>query len=178
MNSPTATLGKPDAPVTGLSRPLRRIIRELRLLRLKVTVRIVYGGQVKVGKDVAIGSRSLVMSRREFVLGDRVRIGPGFTCHVDMLIGSDTLISGSVAIVGKDHPIDTEADVFAAPRNLACRVILDGDNLIGFGAIIVGPCRIGRGAIVGAGSVVCGDLEPETVYAGVPARPLRLRQRG
>jgi acetyltransferase-like isoleucine patch superfamily enzyme len=141
-------------------------------------VRLLYGGRATFGRDVAIGARALVMSRHEFALGDRVRIGPDFTCHVNLHVGPGTLISGRVALVGDDHAIDAREDVFAVPRSGECAVVMEGDNLIGFGAIIVGACRIGRGAVVGAGSVVTGDLEPDTVYAGVPARALRARRRG
>jgi len=45
---------------------------------------------------------------------------------------------------------------------------------IGSGAILLGPCRIGAHAVVAAGAVVTGDVAPETVVAGVPARVLRV----
>ena len=49
-----------------------------------------------------------------------------------------------------------------------------GDNVtISAGAIVIGAVTIGDGAKVGAGSVVTKDVEPNTVVAGVPARPLR-----
>lgn len=168
---------QPDSPVNKLLQPIRWIVRQGRILWLKFKVRALYGGVVKVGRDVAVGARALVMSRREFVLCDRVGIGPDFNCLVNLRVGPGSLISGSVAIVGNDHPIDSMEDVFGAPRAGECLVVLEGDNLIGFGSILVGPCRVGRGAVVGAGSVVSSDLLPETVYAGVPARALRLRRR-
>jgi acetyltransferase-like isoleucine patch superfamily enzyme len=144
---------------------------------LRVGVRMLYGGRVQVGRDAAIGAGAKVMSRVEFTLGDRVRIGPDFVCHLNLQVGDGTLISGRVSIVGDDHAIDSAADVFAAPRAGEQCVVMEGDNLIGFGVIIVGPRRIRRGAVVGAGSVVTCDLEPDSVYAGVPARLIRQRDR-
>ena len=47
---------------------------------------------------------------------------------------------------------------------------------VGSGAILLGPCRIGAHAVVAAGAVVTGDVAPETVVAGVPARPARSLQ--
>ncbi|CAA9530721.1 MAG: hypothetical protein AVDCRST_MAG67-4133 [uncultured Solirubrobacteraceae bacterium] len=44
---------------------------------------------------------------------------------------------------------------------------------VGSGAILLGPCRIGAHAVVAAGAVVTADVAPETVVAGVPARPVR-----
>jgi acetyltransferase-like isoleucine patch superfamily enzyme len=138
---------------------------------------LIYGGRVVLGRDVAVGAQARVMSRQEFVLGDRVMIGSDFTCHVNLHVGSDSLISSRVAFVGNDHPIDVTQDIFAAGRGRESLVVMEGDNLIGFGAIIVGPRTIGRGAVVGAGSVVTSDLATNTIYAGVPARALRLRRR-
>jgi acetyltransferase-like isoleucine patch superfamily enzyme len=46
---------------------------------------------------------------------------------------------------------------------------------IGVNAIILPGVTVGKGAIVGAGAVVTGDVEPFSVVAGVPARFLRRR---
>ena len=40
-------------------------------------------------------------------------------------------------------------------------------------ATIIGPCRIGRHAVVAAGAVVTGDVPEYAVVAGVPARVIR-----
>jgi acetyltransferase-like isoleucine patch superfamily enzyme len=44
---------------------------------------------------------------------------------------------------------------------------------IGSGAIVVPPCEIGEEAVVGAGSLVRGDVPARTVVAGTPAVPIR-----
>ncbi|MEP6789798.1 MAG: DapH/DapD/GlmU-related protein [Ramlibacter sp.] len=41
---------------------------------------------------------------------------------------------------------------------------------LGSNATVLGPCRIGRNAVVAAGAVVTGDVEADSIYAGVPAR--------
>ena len=50
----------------------------------------------------------------------------------------------------------------------------DGVNL-GFGVIVVDGVTIGKGAAVGAGSVVVQDIPPGAIAMGVPARVLRMR---
>jgi len=46
---------------------------------------------------------------------------------------------------------------------------------IGVNAVVLPGVTIGRGAIVGAGSVVTADVEPFSIVAGVPARLVRRR---
>jgi acetyltransferase-like isoleucine patch superfamily enzyme len=46
---------------------------------------------------------------------------------------------------------------------------------IGVNAVILPGVTVGKGAIVGAGAVVTGDVEPFSIVAGVPARLVRRR---
>lgn len=104
-------------------------------------------------------------------------IGSGLTSHVHLEIGSDVMVSSGVSFVSDDHPFDeTAATICDFPPNPVQTVVLEGDNLIGFGATLIGPLVVGRGAIVGAGAVVTGDVPPDVVCAGVPARVIRRRR--
>jgi acetyltransferase-like isoleucine patch superfamily enzyme len=54
-------------------------------------------------------------------------------------------------------------------------VVIDDGCDIGMGAIILPGVHVGKGAIIGAGSVVTKDVEGFTVVAGNPAKLLRKR---
>lgn len=54
-------------------------------------------------------------------------------------------------------------------------IIVEDDVWIGLGAIILSGVRIGRGAVVAAGSVVTHDIEAYTVVGGVPAKCIKER---
>ncbi len=57
----------------------------------------------------------------------------------------------------------------------AHRVTLGHDVWIGHGAIILPGRTIGTGAVVAGGAVVTKDVEPYTIVAGTPAKPIRRR---
>ena len=44
---------------------------------------------------------------------------------------------------------------------------------IGMGATIMSGIKIGNGAVIGAGSIVTKDVEPYTIVAGIPAKPIK-----
>ena len=76
------------------------------------------------------------------------------------------------------HPAIYEKDfgVVDADVELGGMLNVEDDVWVGHGVIILPECRrIGRGAIIGAGSVVTRDVDPYTVVAGNPARKLRDR---
>ena len=47
---------------------------------------------------------------------------------------------------------------------------LETNVMVGAGAKILGPLRIGRSSIIGANAVVLRDVPPFSIMAGVPAR--------
>jgi acetyltransferase-like isoleucine patch superfamily enzyme len=54
-------------------------------------------------------------------------------------------------------------------------VVIGDDVWVGYGAILLAGCHIGRGSVVAAGAVVTNDVPECTVVAGVPARAIRRR---
>lgn len=53
--------------------------------------------------------------------------------------------------------------------------VVEDDVWVGANAVVRQGIHIGRGAVVGAGSVVLKDVLPYTIVAGVPAREIRKR---
>ena len=49
------------------------------------------------------------------------------------------------------------------------------DVYIGYGVTVIGPCRIGDGAVIAAGAVVTGNVPPYTIVGGVPAKVIKKR---
>lgn len=141
---------------------------------------------VTLGKRVHIGLGSTLWAPRSLVVADDVYIGKNVTAEVDGRIGTGTLIANQVGLVGRtDHDIHEVGRLirFARwvgdhPEDLSRPLAIGSDVWIGFGAIVLSGLRIGRGAVVAAGSVVTRDVAPYAVVAGVPARAVGMRFSG
>ena len=48
--------------------------------------------------------------------------------------------------------------------------IVEDDVVVGCGARILGPIRVGKGATIGANAVVIHDVPPGATVTGIPAR--------
>jgi virginiamycin A acetyltransferase len=65
-------------------------------------------------------------------------------------------------------------DLFAE-REFPGDTVVGNDVWLGTASVVLPGVRIGDGAIVGAHSVVASPVEPYTIVAGNPARPIRQR---
>jgi acetyltransferase-like isoleucine patch superfamily enzyme len=89
-------------------------------------------------------------------------------------IGADCMIGPFVYITDHDHGIATGVAVKDQPL-IGSPVIIEDDVWIGAHVTILKGVRIGRGAVIGAGSVVTRDVAMNTIVAGNPARVIRER---
>jgi acetyltransferase-like isoleucine patch superfamily enzyme len=85
-------------------------------------------------------------------------------------IGDDVDIAAGVWILTDSH--DMNDPLF--PEILA-PVTIGNYAWIGSRAMILPGVTVGEGAVVAAGAVVTRDVEPFTIVAGVPARPIGTR---
>lgn len=86
-----------------------------------------------------------------------------------MLIGPGVyLFSVSHEIANPDVPVRLQGRPTAPIR-------VEDDVWIGAHSTVVAGVTIGRGAVVGANSVVTRDVEPLAIVAGVPARQIGRR---
>ena len=105
------------------------------------------------------------------IVGTNVTVAAGAIICAHAKIGDDVIINTG-AIVEHDNCIGNAVHI-APGAKLAGRVTVGEYAFIGIGAIVVGNLNIGRSAVVGAGAVVLHDVEPFSVVAGIPAKPIR-----
>lgn len=100
----------------------------------------------------------------------------GFKCHLDcrrgIKIGSNVTIASEVMFWSLHHDYN---DIHFGIKGGEITI---GDYCwICSRAIILPGVKIGQGAVVAAGAVVCKDVEPWTIVGGVPAKKIGRREQ-
>lgn len=136
---------------------------------------------------------------RDIIQGDHIEVGE-YTYGRPRIVGQFgasrrigkfcSIAAETMIMLGGDHRIDfittypfaAFADAWPEVRAPAGGtriskggVVIGNDVWIGRRALILPGVKIGDGAVVGAGAVVTKDVEPYTIVAGNPARPVRKR---
>lgn len=85
-------------------------------------------------------------------------------------IGSNVLIAPRVSIIATTHNFQSKEQLIKAQGVRSADVEIGDDAWIGSNVVILPGVRIGKGAVVGANSVVSKDIPEYAVVAGAPAR--------
>lgn len=114
---------------------------------------------------------------RHSKFGDHVGIGPYCMFLCDTEIGSKVLIGPLVGFLNSDdHIYDVVGKtMWDSGRGDKYKIVVEDDVWIGQGAILLTPVRVGRGAIVAAGSIVVRDVPRYAIVGGNPAKVLKMR---
>ena len=107
----------------------------------------------------------LAMMLAGVCIGDPVVMAPGvYIMHGQVVV--DGLVQiGSGVVLGPFVTIGLRAGNFRGPT-------IEEDVHVGTGSRIIGPVRVGAGAVIGAGAVVVDDVMPGTTVVGAPAHPV------
>ncbi|MFZ5571872.1 MAG: acyltransferase [Thermodesulfobacteriota bacterium] len=142
---------------------------------------ILFGSPIRIGKFANIITtpehkvRLSIWSETEDIpgirIGDYCLICPGVRIGAarQITIGDNCMLAGNVYITDADwHGIYNRIE----PGNNE-PVTLEENVWVGDSAIVCKGVTIGRNSIIGAGAVVVGDIPPNTVAAGNPARVVK-----
>ncbi len=133
---------------------------------------------VKTGTDIHCETSTIFWSpHRHIFLGNQVKIGYRCLFQSDTEVGNRVLIASDVAFLNSDdHRFDIVGKaIWDSGRGDQFKIVVEDDVRIGHRVLVLSPCRIGRGAIISAGSVVTRDVPPYAIVAGVPARLMKMR---
>ena len=127
-----------------------------------------------VSPEHELGDRAVV------TIGDRCLIGKGtgIVGHDQIEIGDDVFTGHHVYITDANHGYEDPSlpigHQFALPRP----VRIGAGSWLGHGAIVLPGATIGTHVVIGAGSVVTGELPDFSVAVGNPARVVRRLDQG
>lgn len=159
---PTARIS-PLADIETSVRGTRTVIGARTMIDAFVKIKPVGGsGDVIIGEDCAINSGTVIYS------------GNGVT------IGNAVLIAANCTLAATNHEFgDPDRRIrdqgFQPSRG---GIVIGDDVWLGANVVLLDGVRIGRGAVIAAGSVVRGEIEPYAIYAGSPAVRRGSRQPG
>ena len=113
---------------------------------------------IEIHPGATIGPGFFIDHGLGVVIGETAEVGRGVTLYHDVTLGGIAPSIDSASQVNqKRHPT------------------LDDDVIVGSGAQILGPITLGKGARVGANSVVLKDIPPGATVVGIPAKIVRAR---
>lgn len=138
------------------------------------------GGLVEIGDRVCIYRDTIIETGAGgyFKIGDDSSIHP--RCQLNayvtsIQIGKDVMIAPNCAFYPYDHGTKFGQPISSQPVQSKGPIIVDDGAWISVGVIVLGGVRIGKGAVISAGSVVKDDVPDFAVAAGVPARVVKMR---
>ena len=123
----------------------------------------------KIGKGVYVSS-PFFCDYGNITIGNNCYINAYFKCldYGAITIGDNVGIGVDVTLVANNHPCNPMTlDVW---EDIAEPIVIEDDVWIGANVTILGNVTIGKGAIIGACSVVTKDVPAGEVWAGTPAR--------
>lgn len=132
------------------------------------------GARVKLHEDTHI----LVGQEGSVQIGADTRIHRG--CQIEsykapIRIGRCVGISPRCAFQSFDHGFAPSLPISEQPLTTKGPIIIEDEVWLGYGVIVLSGVRIGKGAVIGAGSVVTHDIPDGAVAVGVPARVIKMR---
>ena len=126
-----------------------------------------HGGEIRIGEYCYIGEGTRIWSARSIRLGNRVLIAHNVTIMDNLThpIAASARHDHFRQIIQTGHPRDLD---------LGERAVEIGDDAwIGCASVILRGVSLGKGAIIGAGSLVTESVAPWTIVGGNPARVIR-----
>lgn len=140
---------------------------------------------VILGKNVSIGPYSIMRSTGSFSkIGEGVVIGDntGFDAYCfigsagGVKIGSNVIFGQHVCLHAENHNFD-DSHVLIKNQGVSRKgIVIDDDCWIGANVTILDGAHIGKGCVIGAGSLINGNIPECSVAVGVPARIVKSRR--
>lgn len=164
---------------------------------------IIHHPELKIGKHCFIGRDVVIFERKNggyIKLDDRVQVNRGSVmetgmggcitigynssihpfCHIyayiaPITVGSGVMLAPNCALYSYDHGLAPGKPIRTQPLSTKGAIVIGDEAWLGFGTIVLSGVKIGKGAAIGAGSVVTSDIPDNAIAAGNPAKVIKMR---
>jgi acetyltransferase-like isoleucine patch superfamily enzyme len=116
-----------------------------------------FAGNIRIGRNVLLDQGTVLMAQHAIT------------------IGNDVLIAAYCFIVDFNHAFTDKNKRIIKQGYVAAPIVIEDDVWIGAHVMILPGVHIGKGAVVGAGSVVTKNVKAYQVVAGNPAKVIKKR---
>jgi acetyltransferase-like isoleucine patch superfamily enzyme len=108
----------------------------------------------------------------ELFVGDNFSMAGGSIIVAERIeIGNNVIFGPNLLISDADyHPLNPVDRRITSNRINSAPVIIEDDVYLGLNAVILRGVRVGKGSVVGAGSVVTHDVPAGMIVTGNPAK--------
>lgn len=134
----------------------------------------------KCGVGVNISKLTYIRSVGKVSCGNYIYIGPfgKISATGGLTIGNNVSIAFDVIILTTNHNYDSKGMKFIPydSKLIKSPVTIEDNVFIGSRVIILPGVKIGKGSVVGAGSVVTKNVKPYSIVGGNPAKIIRNRR--
>lgn len=114
--------------------------------------------KISIGRNCFIGEFNVIRGQGGVTIGNDVYTGP------------------MVQIVAVNHVYSDPNRPIREQGITAKGITIEDDVWLGANVTVVDGVTVGRGSIIGAGSVVTKDIPPYSIAVGTPAKPIKSRQ--
>lgn len=139
--------------------------------------RIIIGPESFIDSFVKVkaagGEGDIIIGRRTFInSGCVLYIGNGIT------IGNNVSIAANCVLAPTNHNFRNPHRPHQEQGFLPSKggIVIDDDVWLGAGVVVLDGARIGKGAVVGAMSLVRGEIPPFGIFVGNPIREIGTRR--
>lgn len=125
-----------------------------------ITIQTGHGGAVTIGSQTHIQPRCQISA---------------YMGSID--IGSGVEIAPNCAFYSYNHNMSPEMPIREQPLVSKGGIVVGDDAWLGFGVVVLDGVNIGKGAVIGAGSIVTNDIPENAIAVGTPARVVSHRSK-
>jgi acetyltransferase-like isoleucine patch superfamily enzyme len=141
-------------------------------------VSIAGSNQIIIGNNfTGTGNLYFYANQGKLIIGNNCGVGSNIQFGASagtIIIGNDVMIASNVIMRAADHGVARNEKMYKQAYTSGS-IIIEDDVWIGANAIILKNVTLGKGSVVGAGSVVTKSVEPNAIVAGNPAKLIKYR---